>query len=402
MNDTENQKVYIFGAAIMAGLLIVVIDGLTNSLDNQKCLWDSCYYIAMAQNGFNSHLASPFAYRYVTPLLVYLLTHTLGVSLANGFRSIAYLGAFFQLTGVFIFTKWFTHSIKGAYVALTITAFSLFNVKFLLFDIYRPDHLAYAFILLQSYFAMERKFIPLLITTLIASQIREFNIIPLVAYLFAFAPGKDRRTLLKEFGFSLLGLFVAIILPRLLISVAENFQFADLSADGILRVLISPLILSRDANFLYSLAAYFLPILMIAGIEDFKSILRSFSSNTRFFLMTYISLVLLFSFIGGTDFYRFSTYLFLPQAILLGYLSQRCNNWLIAVMIAATFVFNRLWLAFPISDVGAYLDFYGAFATRFNWASALRIAECLLFIIIGYLVRRRLSLHNFKNNLQPE
>ena len=107
------------------------------------------------------------------------------MSTEAGFRGLAYFGAALQLLGVFLFTHWLTRSAKGALIALLVTAFSLFNVKFLLFDVYRPDHLAYALILLQTYFALEDRFWPLLFSTILACQFREFNLIPLVAYLFA-------------------------------------------------------------------------------------------------------------------------------------------------------------------------------------------------------------------------
>jgi hypothetical protein len=379
---------HILLAGILSASLIVAIDALTNTLDIQKFSWDFRYYIAMAQDGFKPPLASPFAYRYLTPLLVYGLSHLFGIPIENGFRSIAYLGAFLQLIGVFSFTSWFTHSTKGAYVALGVTAFSLFNIKFLLFDIYRPDHLAYAFMLLQTYFAFERKFPPLLLATLIGLQIREFNIIPLAAYLFTFARLKDGPTFVKEAASSAVGLAIAVLLPRLLIPVGENFQFADLSRDGILRVLLAPLVLARDLNFLFSLAAYFLPTLMIAGMKETKAIIQSWNSETRSFLFLYVGLVMIFSFLGGTDFYRFSTYLFLPQAIMLGYLAQRVTTLEIAIMGAAVFIFNRIWLPFPTSDAGAYLDFYGGFATRLSWTSVTRIVECLAFIGAGFFVKR--------------
>ena len=56
-------------------------------------------------------------------------------------------------------------------------------------------------------------------------------------------------------------------------------------------------------------------------------------------------------------------------------------------MLAGIFLFNRLWLPFPMSDVGQYLDFYGGFGTRFGWPSVLRILECLAFIGVGMLSR---------------
>ena len=389
MKDGHNKARQILWAAILTALLIAALDALTNSIDIQNFSWDFRYYIGMARDGFHARpLASPFAYRYLPSLLVYGLTHTLGLSIENGFRVIAYAGASLQLMGVFLFTNRLTRSGKGAYVALIVTAFSLFNVKFLLFDVYRPDPLAYGLILLQTYFAFEGRFLPLFLTTLVALQVREFNLVPLIAYHFTFAPGRDRRTFLKEIVLSALGLTLAIGLPRLLIPVNENYQFADLSADGILRALLAPLVLTRDLVFLYSVAAYALPILMLVNLRNAKSILGSLSAQAKSFLIVYTVLVLCLSFLGGTDFYRFSTYLFLPQAVLLGFLSQTSSNLELAVMGIAVFIFNRIWLPFPTSDVGAYLDFYGAYATRFNAAAVFRMIECAVFILIGILIQR--------------
>ena len=152
--------------------IVLGLELLTNAIDTKKYAWDFLYYIAMARDGFKAQpLASPFAYRYLTPLIVNGITRISGLSIENGFYVIAYLGAIAQLAGIFFFTNWLTRSRKGAYLAMAVTALSLYNVKFLLFDIYRPDHLAYALILVQTYFAFEKKFLLLLITTIIASQI---------------------------------------------------------------------------------------------------------------------------------------------------------------------------------------------------------------------------------------
>ena len=171
-------------------------------------------------------------------------------------------------------------------VALLVTAFSLFNVKFLLFDVYRPDHLAYALILLQTYFALERRFWPLLLSTMLACQVREFNVVPLLAYLFALSRTQPeasavpkRPAVLSEALISAVGLVAALGLPRLLIPVAEDYQFASLTRDGLLRILLAPFVLSRDANFVYSVIAYLLPSLMIAGVTEAASALGSVSPS---------------------------------------------------------------------------------------------------------------------------
>ena len=126
---------------LLSGLIMFGLDILTNSIDTHKNAWDFLYYIALAKDGFNAvPLASPFAYRYLTPFLVHGLS-LLGLTIAQGFDLIAYFGAIAQLAGIFFFVDWLAKSRKGAYLAMGVTALSLYNVKFLLFDIYRPDHL---------------------------------------------------------------------------------------------------------------------------------------------------------------------------------------------------------------------------------------------------------------------
>ena len=382
------------GAALLSGVLVAALALTTNSLDTTKFSWDFRYYIGMAQRPFAPPLASPFAYRYATSLLVYGLSEIFGLSIDSGFRGLAYGGGVLQLLGVFLFTNWFTRSARGAYVALLVTAFSLFNVKFLLFDVYRPDHLAYALILLQTYFALNQKFWLLLICTLLASQVREFNLIPLLAYLLALSKaqpdssgGPKRPAVLSEGLISAVVLAAAVGLPRLLIPVAEDFQFVSLTRDGLLRVVLAPFVLPRDANFLYSVAAYLLPSLMIAGGVEAASAIGSVSVYARRYLLAYSILVLVLSFLGGTDFYRFSSYLFLPQVIFVALVAKRSPVWILGIMLAGVVLFNRLWLPFPMSDVGHYLDFYGGFGTRFGWASVLRIVECLALVGVGVLSR---------------
>jgi len=369
--------------------IVLGLDMLTNSIDTKKYAWDFVYYIAMAKDGFKAQsLASPFAYRYLTPLIVNGITKTSDLSIENGFLVIAYLGAILQLTGIFFFTNWLTKSRKGAWLAMLVTAFSLFNVKFLVFDIYRPDHLAYALILLQTYFAFKKKFLPLLITTVIASQIREFNIIPLVAYLAASWHTEERPTNIKHIIGSAFFLLPAIILPRLLIPVTENYQIVGLSLDSIITTLVLSLAPSVGINFIFSILAYLLPLLFIANAKTIKATLSTLPDDQRRYLYAYTILVLILSFFGGTDFYRFATFLFLPQIILIALIVPQKSKLQIGAMLAAVFIFNRIWLPFPIWDKGQYLDFYGGFALRLNWWTLCRILECLAFILLGFLLRK--------------
>jgi hypothetical protein len=372
----------------LSTIIVLGLDILTNAVDTKKYAWDFLYYIAMAKDGFNAQpLASPFAYRYLTPFIVNGISRISNLSIENSFLVIAYLGAIAQLTGIFFFTNWLTKSRKGAYLAMLVTALSLFNIKFLLFDIYRPDHLAYILILLQTYFAFEKKILPLLITTIIASQIREFNIIPLVAYLIASWRAQERTLFVRNVSLSAVFMLPAIFLPRILIPVTENYQIVGLSQDGILTALLLPLIPTVDINFIFSLFAYLLPLLFITDIRTIKVTLANLPDDQRRYLYAYTILVLILSFFGGTDFFRFATFLFLPQIILIGLIAPQKSNIQIGLMLVVTFIFNRIWLPFPIWDKDQYLDFYGAFALRLSWTTLYRTLECIAFIALGLLLR---------------
>jgi hypothetical protein len=169
----------------------------------------------------------------------------------------------------------------------------------------------------------------------------------------------------------------------------------------VLRPLLAPFILTRDANFIYSMAAYLVPILVLAGPREIFRTVGSVARRDRIFFGAYSVLVVALSFLGGVDFFRFSTYLLLPQIVMLGLLAEKAPASQLWIMLASVFAFNRVWLPFPMSDRGAYLDFYGGFGTRFNDASVWRIAELVTLIGIGMLSRRFLktdrSLHAIRS-----
>jgi hypothetical protein len=158
-----------------------------------------------------------------------------------------------------------------------------------------------------------------------------------------------------------------------------------------LRPLLAPFIVARNANFIYSMAAYLLPVLALAGPREIFRTAGSIASRDRTFFGAYFVLVAALSFLGGVDFFRFSTYLLLPQIVLLGLLAEKAPAARLGIMLASVFAFNRVWLPFPMSDRGAYLDFYGGFGTRFNEASAWRLAELVALIGIGIWSRRFLK-----------
>ncbi|HET6846498.1 MAG TPA: hypothetical protein VFH29_06655 [Anaerolineales bacterium] len=395
MRERRRDVLSLMGAVVGAALLVAAIDKLTNSIDTTAFSWDLRYYIDMARRGLVSPLASPFAYRYLTPLLVRMISGIWHLPVEAGFGILARMAAVLQLVSVFLLAKWYSRSVAGAWVAMLATAFSFYQVKFLLFDTFRPDHLAYALLILQVYLGLRGKFWLLWLVTLVACQVREFNALPLVAWALvtlwearqSFKSSGGRAAIVQSL-IAALGLSVALLLPRLLIPVAEDFQFATLTRDGLLRSLLAPLILARDANFIYSLLAYALPLLMLASSMQLQALWIDTPGWDRRFLVTYSGLVLVLSFLGGTDFGRFATFLLPVLVLILARLAVGSGRYRVLGMLAAVFVFNRIWLPVPDASVDAYLDFYGAYGTRFNLASWVRIGELAALVVAGILIRR--------------
>lgn len=369
------------------------MDILTNKMDIITYNWDFRHYIALAEEGFAARpLFSPYAYRYPTPFIAAWLSSAFNISTESGFKVIAYFGAVLQLSCLYFIVHQFTKSKRGAYIAVFVTAFSLFNVKFLMFDVFRPDHLAYALVLLCFYLAVQHSFYLLLIVTVIGVQFREFVLVPLLAYLLSLSADRDWKKLKKFLLPSLIGIAVAVILPRILIPVTKDIQSIPFSLEGIRRLFRLPTDHRRNLNFVFSVLAYTLPTWMLLTRSRLKDAVNQLPSNVVSLLVFYTLLVLLLSFYGGADLVRFVTYLFLPQALLVGLMSHKASKVEIAAMIIATVIFNKIWANIPIWDFEQYLDFYSGQGSRLNSTTALRFGELFAFIALGIVIKRLHSL----------
>jgi len=116
---------------------VVGIDLLTNSIDTNRFSWTSAITRTW-QNTAWMDRGKPVCLQVLVPLLVHGLSRATGINVGAGFMLIAYLGAFTQLLGVFLLTRWYTKSIRGAWLANGCHGISLFNVKFLIFDPFSP------------------------------------------------------------------------------------------------------------------------------------------------------------------------------------------------------------------------------------------------------------------------
>jgi len=166
---------------------------------------------------------------------------------------------------------------------------------------------------------------------------------------------EKRRTII-ELAISVAALGARPRDPRVLIPVVEDFQFAGFNREGVLRP-AGTFILARDANFLYTIVAYMLPVLVLAARARSSgpqhpslAAIGSFSAHTAWWSSSELP--------GRSGFFRFSTYLFLPQIILLGLMAER----------APAPRLGSCWHACSHSTAygshsnvrpRAYLDFYG-------------------------------------------
>jgi len=95
----------------------------------------------------------------------------------------------------------------------------------------------------------------------------------------------------------------------------------------------------------------------------------------RAILALYSALVLALTLYGGTDIWRFVTFLFIPLAIALAALLRAGVPAVeIVYMLGAVAYYNKIFLDIP-NEIGAYLDFYGGYDIRINEATVARLFE---------------------------
>jgi len=367
-------------------VLVIFIDILTNGVTS-KLLFDSNIYIGMAERGFARELRiSPTVYRFVPPFLAGGLHHFLGLSIYKSFKVITYIGAFSQLLGVFLLVMHLTKSEKSACIGMMSVAFSLYNVKYPLFDVYRPDNLAYPIILIAAWLALKDHFLPLLLTTMIGLQFREFAIVPLLAYLATKLQHQFDRRWVGNVMISMIGLFIAIGVPRLMIPAVEHAEAVQLSPTAISQVIGLLSLWPRNINIVYIVLAYFLPFLILYRRSQLRNALGEIPTEQVRYLVYYSGIVLLFVVVGGTDLERFATYFFLPLAVLTGFLAKNQSVSKLALVLLIQIIFNRIWLPFPVREFHLMVDFYAGWSNVINTASLWRFVELISLAILGNLL----------------
>jgi hypothetical protein len=389
MNRTD-----VLAALLLSAALVLAVGSLTNELDIHRFAWDHNFYIQMAENGFarNDALLAHYAYRPLAPLIVRAISATTGLDTVTGFTLVAYVGAASQLFCVVWFCRALGFRLAHSLIIMTAVAFSFHNLKFLLFDVCRPDHLAFPLLIVAALALWQRRVLLLLTVTVVGLQTREFLIIPAAVYLMqtCVAAWRERapRNLWPAAAAAIV-LAAAVVVPRWLIPVVGSVQLVDPWGNPrwLTNLIDTPLNTRRNLNIAFVTAAYFFPLTLLATSARVRTVMEA-TRPVRGALVAYTAAVLLFTLYGGTDLARFVAYLVVPQIVLLGQvLRLGVRPVETAYMLAATLVFNRIPWDVPMSDLDAYLDFCGGYGGRINATTYWRIAEHAAYLCGALLLR---------------
>lgn len=430
------RTLILLAAALAA---VALLDAITPSLAARGRGWDSEHYLDMAERGMagNERLVAPFAYRPVGPLLARALAHALLVSVDGAFRALTWAGTAAQLGFAFALARLVAPAAAAMVVAAAV-ALSLFNARFLLLDVYRPDALALPLALAATWAVLAGR--PVLGALLAGPGliVREFLLAPLAAALDALirrprplhpatpprasdqgtraiprhedlaagdrardsaaaAPRPDhesereltRRQRLATAAVALVLAAAATALPRVLIPVARDVAATSpFRGDLLATLLATPLSLPRDLNLIFCVASYALPVLVLAGRGRLRGAWAALGERRRP-LIVVAAVTLLLALYGGTDLPRFVAYLAGVQCVVLAaMLARGVARAEIAVMLAAVAIFNRLHVTVLPADMEAMLDVYAGYGDRVNAATAWRIAELAAWVAAVRLVRR--------------
>lgn len=380
-------------ALVFAVVWVFVLDLFTNSLNVYRYVWDHYHYIDMAENGIsgNAGLVAPYAYRPIPPLLAGFISNFAGRSVVAGFRVVTYVGLINQLVLVFALARQFTRQQWVAWMVMVVIGLSTYHVKFLLFDIYRPDSLAYSLILVGmlafirrniTTHAVESKkkeevFYDLIIlaVAVFGMLVREFCAIP--AALLAFRLLRDfrqtRRVWLLIEAVIVVGVVAAAYwLPRQIIQVGRSDLLLDVDEGGFFGIVTN---LTHNSNIILGVLIYLLPLIALLTPQR-AGRLWARLDGLRVDLGLYALIVVALTMIGGTDIARFVVYLFVPLIITLTIVLDEGVHWLEMVyMLAATAIYNRIIAPVPQENLEAYLDFYIVWDNRISGTTLLRGVE---------------------------
>ena len=374
---------------------ILIIDLVTNAVTEfQGISWDFTRYIDMAENGIrnNPNLIAPFAYRPLTPLLAGWLMRIFHLSTWKAFKLIAYSGAALNLLTLYWLLDRMGYKFKDILIVLEIISLQFFQIKFLMFDPFRPDHLVFPLINL-AYLALMAE-LPFLLAAIVSLGllVREFIILPLAVYLADFIKSKGGN-FIKPLMVLLItaAVFVGI---RRFIPVQASEAYFEINSAGMFFKSLTKVLMDwkRNINILFCLSGYALPLLMVFTQTRWKSAWKELGGY-RLWLIVHAGCTLVLVMVGGTDMGRFIVFLYLPAAMLLAAMlkNEKISLLELLLVLTAVIIFNRIIWKVPTASVDAYLDFYGGYGSRINLQTGLRIFEIAGWVIICRVFRRLIT-----------
>lgn len=375
---------------LLAAALVIGLDAVTNSLDISRYAWDFIHYIDMAEHGVagNPDLVAPYAYRPIPSLLAGAFAEITGRSVHLGFRMIAWAGLWAELVLTFALARQFTRHFWGALAVMLIVSVSTFNVRFYVFDPFRPDPLAFPLLLLGLIGLVCRRDsrawdIVIMATAIIGAGIREFTLIPalLLAARLAADGWRTRRPLeFAELAAVLLITGAALLVPRLLIPVVRVDSYLDRIEGGLFGALTD---WRRDLNIIFALLITGLPLctVLTAGrIRRLQAILRPLHLELGLYALLVIGLTL----VGGSDLPRFTAYLIgLVIIALAALIEDGLRPIEIGYTLFATAIFQRPLTPVPMESVEAYQNWHITFYQMINAHTLARMGEWLLWVLGG-------------------
>ena len=382
---TRWAAVVIFTLAIL-----FTIDRLTNSvIDLAWAEWDFSHYIQMAERGLagNPGLVAPYAYRPLTPLLAGWMMRTFDFSTWRAFKLIAWAGAALNLITLYWLLRLAGRRFSICLFVIGLIALGHYQVKFLLFDPFRPDHLAFPLINLAYLALWNGLFLPAALVISLGLLSREFLLLPAGAHL---AAAWQKKTEWLPAALVAAIALAVLVFTRRLIPVSGHEDYVSFFSFGELwRALVSvPLNWRRTLNLLFCLLAYLLPLGMLFTKDRWRKMWSGLGER-RLWLAAHAALTLLLALYGGTDLARFVVYLYLPLAVALGGIldDDEVSTPEKVFILVAVIIFNRIPWSYPTASLDAYLDFFGGYHDRLNLTSALRWMELTGWLAAGAALR---------------
>ena len=394
----SGRKTRVFISVFLAAVsLVAALSLLTNRM---AARWDMWYYRDMAINGLagNHRLATPFAYRPVVPLTIFVISHGLHTDPETTFHAATHVVAVILLVLAFYWTRSFGGSELAAWCGMLSLAPNFVMVRYPLFTGTMIDIYAYVFTLLAFWGVLRRRFYPVLLLCAAGLFLKEFMVVPLLAQagvLLWETPRERWRSLWLPLGLTAFAIAFYVIVTRATIPVVESFDHIDPHRPETLLFLIThPLSPKRWFNIVYSFLSFWLPCLLLMTRNRWQMLrkhLAPYGPAIGFF--AFFQLLLLMY--GGNNIHIFVGYSLPIELLVIAVLVDRgaLRPWELILLFAVLVIFNRIGAHIPTyeEDGDGLLDFYGGYGTEIRLRSVLRFAEIWAYVGAFRLLRRATS-----------